>query len=75
MQYQQAQEQLQKEREQRRRHLKGKKSVRYQEEEDEKSKKDIETFQGDKKYKFLKDQVTSLKQQERKSRTIYEWFQ
>ena len=52
----------------------GKKSVRYQEDEVEKMKSDIEVLKGEKKYKYLRDQVALLKQQERKSKTIYEWF-
>jgi hypothetical protein len=35
--------------------LKGKKTVRYQEEDEEKAKKDLENLKGEKKYKYLKD--------------------
>jgi len=60
----------------RRRRLLGKKSVRYQDDEEEKKrKKDLENLKGEEKYRYLKEQVGLLKQQEMKSKTIFEWFQ
>jgi hypothetical protein len=39
----------------------GKKSVRYQEDEEEKKRKDLENLRGEQKYKYLKEQVSLLK--------------